>query len=427
MTADVWRIRGGSPLRGRVTPSGSKNAALPLLAASLLLDGQSVFHNVPRIADVETMLDLLRALGLQVEEGAQGQLLVTNHGLTTHRAPGDLVARMRASHYLLAPALARLGRVELPQTGGCTIGDRPLAYILDGLIALGAECLECNDRVEARASRLIGAPVALDPKFRSPGATFTLLMAAALAEGTTVVENASFEPDVLSLCELLQAAGARIEGAGTERLTIHGVSALQGVTHRVNSDRLEAGTLLCAAVATRGEVRVESITGAELGAIAGALTEAGVEIGEEEGGVRARWAGRPRGLRLETEPFPHFPTDLQPPLAAVLATAEGESTITETIFSHRLQYVPELQRMGADMEALDDRHVVVRGVPALHGAEVAGGNIRDGAALVVAALGAEGESRVAGRRYVARGYERLEEKLRGLGADIEILAEDPAQ
>jgi len=420
MTADAWRIVGGKPLHGRVSPSGSKNGALPTLAATLLFDGETVLYNVPRISDVHTMFELLRSLGLEVTARADGSVSVVNTGLTTHRPPTELVAKMRASHYVLGPTLARLGRVELPQTGGCTIGERPLGYILDGLALLGVECLECNDRVEATTAGLHGARVSLDPEFRSPGATFTLLMAAALAEGVTVIEHASFEPDVICFCDLLAAGGAKLAGAGTTTLTIAGVSALHGVTHRVNTDRLEAGTFLCAAAATRGDALVERIRCAELGEFAAKLREAGVEIGEEDGGVRARCADRPRGLEIVTAPFPHFPTDLQPPLAAVLATAEGTSTIHESIFDNRLQYAPELVKMGADLETRDARTAILRGVERLHGAEVSGGNIRDGAALVVAALGAEGESLVSGRRFVARGYERFEEKLRGLGAAISV-------
>lgn len=420
MTADTWRIVGGTPLRGRVTPSGSKNGALPTLAATLLLDGETILYNIPDIADVRTMLDLLRALGLSVEPQGEGCVRVVNSGLTTHRPPGELVAKMRASHYLLGPLLARLGRAELPQTGGCTIGERPLGYILDGLKLLGVDCLECNDRVETATSGLVGAQVALDPAFRSPGATFTLLMAAALARGTTTISHASFEPDVIRFCELLAAAGARLSGAGTDTLTLEGVPSLRGVSHTVNSDRLEAGTLLCAAAATRGEVLVEQVTHSELGQFADKLREAGVEIGEEAGGVRARCSGRPRAVELITDPFPAFPTDLQPPMAALLATAEGESVIRERIFSHRLQYAEELRKMGAEIATPDERTAVIRGVSKLHGASVSGGNIRDGAALILAALGAEGESLVSGQRYVARGYERFDEKLRALGASIAV-------
>jgi UDP-N-acetylglucosamine 1-carboxyvinyltransferase len=419
MTVDAWRIVGGTPLRGRVRPPGSKNGALPSLAAALLLEGKSVFHNVPRIDDVHTMLELLTAVGMQVEvEG--NTVAITNTGITTHRAPGELVGKMRASHYLLGPTLAKLGRAELAQTGGCNLGERPLGYIIDALAPLGVTCLDCNDRVEATTAGLVGARVVLDPKFRSPGATFTVLMAAALATGVTTIEHACYEPDVVALCALLTAAGAHIEGAGTETITLHGVEALHGVTHTINSDRLDAGTFLCAAAATRGEVFVEHITKAELGGIATVLVEAGLGLEETGGGVHGACSRRPRAVEVTINPFPEFPTDLQPPLATVLATAEGTSSLHETIFNNRLQYVPELQRMGADIASAGQWSIRIRGVERLHGAEIAGHNIRDGAALVVAALGAEGESIVSGRHYVARGYEDLEARLRALGATIEV-------
>src|SRR5574340_1157410 len=322
MTADAWRIVGGTPLQGRVRPPGSKNGALPSLAASLLLDGKSVFHNVPRIDDVHTMLELLAAVGMQVE--AEGNTVtITNAGITTHRAPRELVGKMRASHYLLGPTLAKLGRAELAQTGGCNLGERPLGYIIDALAPLGIECLDCNDRVEATTAGLVGARVVLDPKFRSPGATFTVLMAAALAQGITTIEHACYEPDVIAFCALLTRAGAHIEGAGTETITLRGVKALHGVTHTINSDRLDAGTFLCAAAATRGEVFVEQITKSELGGIATVLQQAGLELEESDGGLRGACPRRPRPVEVTINPFPEFPTDLQPPLAAVLATAEG--------------------------------------------------------------------------------------------------------
>jgi len=417
---DSWLIIGGVPLHGRVTPSGSKNGALPSLAAALLLDGETIFHNLPRIADVFTMLELLEAVGMRVEGRAGGAVAITNSGLSTHRAPPELVGKMRASHYLLAPTLARLGKAELAHTGGCTIGDRPLGYVIDALAPLGVQCLDCNDRVAASTAGLVGGRVVLDPKFRSPGATFTVLMAAATAAGTTVLEHACFEPDVVRVCEMLNAAGARIESAGTETITVHGVPSLHGVTHTINSDRLDAGTFLLAAAATRGEVFLPRITAAELGRMADTFRQAGLILEEEDGGLRGGCPSRPRAVDVIVSPFPDFPTDLQPPLGAVLATAEGTSTLRETIYNNRLQYVSELRRMGADIEQLDEWSLRIRGVPRLHGAEVSGGNIRDGAALVIAALAADGPSTVSGRRFVNRGYADLEARLRSLGARIEV-------
>ncbi len=421
MVKDAWRIVGGKPLEGTVRSSGSKNGCLPVLAATLLLDGESVIHNVPRIADVRTMLDLLRAVGLRIHERPDGGVAIANSGIATHRAPTELVAKMRASHYLLGPMLLRLGRAEMAMPGGCNLGSRPVTHITSVLEALGARCTVSDDSVELTANGFRGATVFLDPRHRNPGATFTALMAASLADGETVIENASYEPDVICFCKFLRAAGARIEGVGRPRLTIRGVSSLRGVEHRVNSDRLEAGTFICAAAATRGSITVEEITLAELGESADKLQEAGVELKLRGDGLEASCPSRLRGVSIITDPFPSFSTDLQPVAAAVLATAEGDSAIEETVYDRRLQYADELAKMGANIELLDSRHAVIQGVERLHGAVVEGCNIRDGAALVVAALGAEGESIVSGKQYVERGYDDLEKKLRSLGAEIAIM------
>jgi len=417
MIEDAWRVGGGRPLAGRVRPAGSKNGALPTLAAALLLDGETVLHNVPRITDVATMLELLRRLGLAVEQRSGGSVRILNDGIASHRPPADLVSRMRASHHLLGPLVLRLGRAEMPLPGGCRIGARPVTHFLAVLEALGARTTSGAGQIALEASGLNGAAVVLDPRHRNPGATFTGLMAASLAKGTTVIENASFEPDVVRFCEFLNAAGARIEGIGRPTLTVRGVTQLHGTTHRVNSDRLEAGTFLCAAAATGGEVRVEDIAREDLGDAAGKLEEAGVELSVREG-ITARCPRRLCGVEVVTDPFPSFPTDLQPPLGAVLAGAEGTSKIRETVFDDRLQYVGQLVKMGADITLVDSRQAVVRGVPRLHAAEVEAHNMRDGAALVIAALSADGESVVAGRSFVGRGYEDFESKLRSLGADI---------
>ena len=419
-----WRVVGGTVLRGNIRPSGSKNGVLPTLAATLLLDGETVLQSVPRVADVETMVALLRALGLRVDELSEGALRVINQGITSHTAPEELVQRMRASHYLLGPLVARLGRAELPLPGGCDIGRRPVDYIIAGLEPLGVEAHLERDRIVATARRLVGATVSLAPDYRSPGATFNVLMAAVLAEGRTVIENASFEPDVVSFCRYLTAAGARIEGVGGPRLVVQGVDALSGAAHQINADRLEAGTFICAAAATRGEVVVEQMTARDLGSAVDKMREAGIEIREEGEGLRASCFGRPRAVSVVTEPFPGFPTDLQPPFAAVLATAEGRSAIRESIFDHRLQYVDQLVGMGARAELLDSRQAAITGVEKLRGAEVEAHNIRDGAALMIAALSAEGESVVWGREFVARGHEGFGEKLRSLGAQLEPHSRD---
>jgi UDP-N-acetylglucosamine 1-carboxyvinyltransferase len=417
MSGDAWRIVGGKSLEGTVRPAGSKNGSLPTLAATLLLDGVTVLRNVPRIADVQTMISLLRALGLNVEE-RDGGVRITNRGITSYRAPDDLASRMRASHYLLAPLLLRLGRAEMAMPGGCDLGARPVTHILSVVEALGAQSTVTDRGIALRAAGLRGAVVTLDPRHRNPGATFSALMAASLADGETVIENASYEPDVVHFCRFLSAAGARIGGIGGLRLVVGGVRGLHGLEHRVNPDRLEAGTFICAAAATRGAVIVEDANSAELGATAEKLQEAGVQLVPGDGGLRASCPRRPCGVDIVTDPFPAFSTDLQPVVAAVLATADGRSTIEETVFDRRLQCAHELAKMGARIELPDSRHAIIHGVERLRGAAVEGHNIRDGAALVVAALSAEGESIVSGRQYVARGYEDFEGKLRSLGAEI---------
>jgi len=420
MIEDAWRIVGGRPLRGTLRPSGSKNGSLPLLAATLLLDGETILHNIPRIADIGVMIELLRAFGLNVEDTGGGEIRIVNRGLSTHIAPAELVSKMRASHYLLGPVVTQLGRAELPLPGGCDIGERPVQYIIDGLEALGASARIGEDRISAQASRLIGSVVALNPVYRSPGATFNLLMAAVKAQGKTVIENASREPDVVGFCHFLNAAGAGIEGIGTAALTVHGVTRLAGLTHRANPDRLEAGTFICAAAATGGDVTIHEMTLDQLGAFADKLVEAGVHLDPSAEGIRASCPDRPRGLSLTTGPFPGFATDLQPPTTALLACAEGHSQVEESIFTQRLQSVEQLVKMGAFMRLIDPQRVAIRGVPRLHAAAVEGRNIRDSAALVIAALSAEGESTVLGRQYVMRGYEDFEDKLRSLGADITL-------
>jgi UDP-N-acetylglucosamine 1-carboxyvinyltransferase len=330
----------------------------------------------------------------------------------------DLVRRMRASHYILGPLLLKAGRADIPLPGGCRIGSRPVEHFLDVLRRLGVEARQAAGRIRATASGFRGATVTLDARYCNPGATFTALMAGAVAQGETVVENASHEPDVVAFCRFLTAAGARIAGVGGPTLTIRGVDRLAGVSHHINTDRLEAGTLLYAAAATRGDVTVESIGREDLRAAVEKLEEAGVEVSESGDGLRVCCPSRPRAVSVLTEPFPGFPTDLQPVFAALLVCAEGEATIEESIYDNRLQYADELRKMGAHLRLTSPRRLHVAGVSSLRGAGVEAHNIREGAALVVAALAAEGESRVTGRGYIARGYQDIDVKLEALGATI---------
>jgi UDP-N-acetylglucosamine 1-carboxyvinyltransferase len=417
---DIIRIQGGRPLRGAVELSGSKNGALPLLAATILVEGETILRNVPAIEDVFTMLDLLRALGLQAELAADGTARIVNHGPATHVAPPELVHKMRASFWVAGPLLSRLRQAEVALPGGCNLGSRPVDFHLRGFEALGAEVSLRDGLMSARAPRLSGAVIRQDGALRSVGATMNIAMAACLAEGTTIIENASREPEVVDLCRFLTKAGARITGVGADALRIDGVARLDGVEHPVLSDRIEAGTLLMAAAITGGEATLGRIAPEDLGAALDALARAGLEVRRGAGEVAVRAGGRARAVNIATAPFPGFPTDLQPPMTALLCLAEGTSVVEETIYDGRLGHAEELRKMGAEIEATS-RRAVIRGVERLRGATLHAHNIRAGAAVVLAALAAEGESRVLGRHVIDRGYQRFEEKLAGLGACIEII------
>jgi UDP-N-acetylglucosamine 1-carboxyvinyltransferase len=414
---DALIINGGRPLRGTVRLSGSKNGALPVLAATLLMDGEVVLYNVPLIEDVYTMVDLLRALGLRAEIKPSGVVIVRSRGPESSLAPLELVQRMRASFYVAGPLLARLGRAEVPLPGGCKIGTRPIDYVVDALGTLGVEAEVDHGYVRARAGRLRGGTVYLDARYRSPGATFNVAMAACLAEGTTIIENASGDPEVVNFCEFLNAMGARISGAGSNRLAIEGVRSLEGCAHRVVADRIEAGTYLLAAAVTGGTLTVEEIDPSSLDFVIAVLREAGMDVETLDRSVRLRARRRPRAVDVTTGPYPLFPTDLQPPMVVLMALADGTSTVEETIYDGRLAYVDELRRMGARVRILDQA-AVVTGVKRLTGAKVSARDMRAGAALTLAALAAEGESEITGRHFILRGYERLEQKLTALGARI---------
>jgi len=417
MTEDTIRIVGGTRLAGTVTLNGSKNGTLPLLAATLLVEGDCLLRNVPRVEDVFTMLDILRALGLGVQ-WERGDLLISNRGISTHRAPQALVEKMRASFYVFGPLLARLGQAEVPMPGGCNLGSRPVDYIIREFVPLGAEITVEHGFVSAKAGRLHGGAISLDPRYRSPGATFNLVMGAVLAEGTTVIDNACGEPDVVEFCEFLNKAGARITGAGTPLLQVEGVRRLSGCEFTAPNDRLEAGTYLIGAAITGGDVTVRTIQPGALGVVLEKLQEAGLEIEVGVDSVRGICRQRPASLQVETAPYPGFPTDLQPPLAAMLCVAAGRSVIRENIYDGRLSYLDQLSRMGAKCR-VEDRIAIIEGVERLTGARVqAERHMRAGAALVLAALAAEGESEIVGRHFIERGYQNFEQKLAALGATV---------
>ena len=407
-------VTGGNRLFGQVKIDGAKNAVLPGCAASLLTDETIIIHRVPRLRDVTTMLGVISELGKDVEYHDDTVIIRSGSSLQAE-ADRKYVEQMRASFLVLGPLLARLGHAVVPLPGGCTIGPRPVNYHLQGLAALGAQVIEASDKVTLTTKRLCGTQVKLP--YPSVGATEQLLMAASLAEGTTVIENPSREPEVLDLVTLLQKMGAQIMD-GEAGFTIVGVKKLGGAEHTVIPDRLEAGTYLLAGAITAGRVEVNEVEPRDLTALTEVLIQAGTEVNISAQTITVTGIARPRALHLETAPFPGFPTDLQPPLVALLSRADGTSTIQDTVFPHRFAYVKELNQMGAQI-AVRDGTAHITGVDKLHGAALTAPDIRAGAALVLAALSARGTSTIYGLDQIDRGYTNLERKLTQLGAKID--------
>ena len=410
-------VRGGSPLRGEVMASGSKNSTLALMGAALLASGETRLSNVPRLRDVDTMLEILRALGVPADWDPDDAHAVRIDAtrITSPEAPYDLVRKMRASFLVLGPLVARCGTARVSEPGGCAIGVRPIDQHLKGLAALGAKVRLDHGYVEATCSELRGARVVFDVS--TVNGTQNVMMAAALAPGETVLENAAREPEVTELALVLNRMGAEVRGAGGDRISIRGVKALRGVHHAVAGDRIEAGTLLAAGLVTRGDVRVSGIDTSALESTLDKFAEAGADLEVGPTSVRASAPRGLHGVRAVTAPFPGFPTDMQAQLLAALTVAAGDSVVTERVFENRFMHVPELRRMGADI-ALSDRTAHVRGVARLSGAPVMATDLRASAGLIVAALAAEGDTVVNRVYHIDRGYERIEEKLRSLGAEI---------
>jgi UDP-N-acetylglucosamine 1-carboxyvinyltransferase len=408
-------VHGGRRLVGTVPVSGSKNAGLPLLFASLLTRERCTIRGLPRVADITTTLRLLEKVGCLVGDDAFEAILVEARDLTSHEAPYELVKTMRASFLTLGPLVARTGRARVSTPGGCAIGSRPVDIHLAGLERLGATIRQSHGYVEAEASRLRGARVALD--FPSVGATENLMMAATLADGVTEIENAAREPEIEDLAAALVLMGARITGAGTSMITIEGVRELGGFDHMVIPDRIEAGTLLIAGAITGGDVTVTGARADHLDVLLRKLEETGIVVEQTAEGVRVRPGDCCRAIDVRTSPHPGFPTDLQAQFMALMTIAEGRSMITETIFENRFMHVQELVRMGADIR-VDGKTALVRGVGHLSGAPVMATDLRASVCLVLAALAAQNTSEIARVYHLDRGYERLEQKLSSLGADV---------
>ncbi|WP_422447949.1 UDP-N-acetylglucosamine 1-carboxyvinyltransferase [Thermoanaerobacterium sp. DL9XJH110] len=407
-------IEGGRSLKGTVKISSAKNAVLPVIAASLLTESDCIIEDAPELEDVKVMREVLVSLGARVSREADS-IRINSQKIDSHEAPYDLVRKMRASFLVMGPLLARKGRARISLPGGCAIGSRPIDLHLKGFAALGAEIELGHGFVEAKCERLRGATIYLD--FPSVGATENIMMAAALAEGQTVIENAAKEPEIIDLANFLNSMGAHVRGAGTDIIKIEGVKELKGISYTVIPDRIEAGTYLVAGAITGGNIFIENVVSEHLKPVIAKLNECGVKIVEEPEGLRVIGGGRPNPSDVKTLPYPGFPTDMQAQVMAFLSLARGTSMIIETVFENRFMHVEELRRMGAHIK-IDGRSAVIEGVEKLSGAPVKATDLRAGAALILAGLAAEGTTTVMNAHHVDRGYVDIVKKLKGLGAAI---------
>ena len=414
-----YRINGGKRLEGAVTISGAKNAALAIIPAVILSGESCLLENLPEIEDVRIVEEILTSMGADISRTPDGSMRIDPSGISTFSVTGEMVSSMRASYYLLGALLGRYKKAEIALPGGCAIGQRPIDQHIKGMRALGADIVIQGGSVKARADRLRGAEIYLDVV--SVGATINIMLAAVAAEGQTIIANAAKEPHVVDVANFLNMMGANVKGAGTDVIRIQGGRRLHGCTYAVIPDQIEAGTFMIAAAATRGDVIINNVIPTHLEAISAKLMECGVTVSEGDDGrdffIRVSADKRPRAVNIKTMPYPGFPTDLQQPMMALLATAEGNSFIMENIFENRFNHGPELAKMGASI-SISSRTATVEGVEKLYGAPLCASDLRAGAALVIAALAAEGESTISQIHFIDRGYEFLEQKLRALGADI---------
>ena len=412
---DKLLIEGGTPLVGEVAISGAKNAALPILCSSLLVAEPVRFSNVPHLNDISTMLRLIGQMGVEVTMDGNDGMVLNGQGLNNPTAPYDMVKTMRASILVLGPLLARCGEAKVSLPGGCAIGARPVDQHIRGLQAMGAEIHVENGYVHAKASRLHGARIVTD--MVTVTGTENLMMAATLAEGETIIENAAREPEVVDLANCLIAMGAKISGAGTDSISIVGVERLHGASHAIMPDRIESGTYLCAAAATAGNIRLTNTSASLLDSVIQKLIEAGCEISSEGDSISIKAPQRLKSVSVRTEPYPAFPTDMQAQFMAINCIAEGTAVIRETIFENRFMHAVELIRLGADIK-IDGNNALVTGLPRLDGATVMATDLRASASLVIAGLVAQGETLIERIYHLDRGYERIEEKLTRLGANV---------
>jgi len=414
-------IQGGATLQGEIRISGAKNAVLPILAATLLAEGVAVVENVPHLQDVTTTVSLLVSMGVSVVIDETMSIEIDNSTITTQVAPYELVRTMRSSILVLGPLLARYGYAEVSLPGGCAIGSRPVNLHIKGLQEMGADIEVKNGYILAKADRLKGTRIVMD--MVTVTGTENLMMAAALAEGTTILENAAREPEIVDLANFLNKMGAKISNAGTDTITIEGVEKLTGARHKVVPDRIETGTFLIAAAITGGKVKLKDTDPSLLDAVLDKLREAGAEIETGEDWIQLDMKGkRPKAVSVRTAPYPAFPTDMQAQFTALNVVAEGTGTIVETVFENRFMHVQEMQRMGANIE-VEGNTAIVRGVETLNAAPVMATDLRASASLILAGLVAEGETEVQRIYHIDRGYELIEEKLAMLGAKIRRVAE----
>jgi UDP-N-acetylglucosamine 1-carboxyvinyltransferase len=416
---DQFIIEGERPLSGSVRVQGAKNAALPILAASIMAEGTLEIEDVPKLLDIQVMLDILEALGCEAIHDSQNVILNTSPMKSFH-IPEDLMGQMRSSIFLMGPLLVRFGKAQIYRPGGCAIGERPIDLHLKGLQKLGAHIEESHSLITCTANRLIGTDMMLD--IPSVGATENIMMAATFAEGTTKIRNAAREPEIVDLQNFINAMGGKVRGAGTGTITVEGVQKLNPIRYRVIPDRIVAGTLMVAAAMTGGEVQLKNVQEEHVSSVIHVLRESGVEITLTDDIMNVKSIGRPKAVeKITTSYYPSFPTDMQSPIMSLLAVAEGTSMIKETVFSGRFKHVSELVRMGAKIN-VDLNSAIVHGVSKLYGTSVKATDLRAGAALVIAGLAAEGTTRVDHIHYIDRGYEHLEETFQQLGAHIKRIS-----
>lgn len=416
---EQYIIKGGRPLRGEVSISGAKNAALPLLAAAIMTDETVMIDNLPDVRDIDVLLQAIESIGVKVERVNRNCVKIQAENIRTTRVDYEHIRKIRGSYYLVGALLGRFHKAEVVLPGGCNIGSRPIDQHIKGFKALGAEVFIAHGMIITEAEQLGGSHIYMDVV--TVGATINVMLAAALAQGRTIIENAAKEPHIVDVANMLNSMGANIKGAGTDVIRINGVSKLHGTEYAVIPDQIEAGTFMFAAAATKGDVLVRNVIPKHLESIAAKLLEIGCTVEEYDDAMRVVGCEYQKNTHVKTLPYPGFPTDMQPQIAVTLALSNGTSIVTESLFENRFKYVDELSRMGAKI-TVEGNTAIIDGVGGFTGAEMTAPDLRAGAALVIAALAAEGFSLIDDIVYIQRGYERFEEKLRGLGAMIELVS-----